>query len=448
MRVGKVKVSGQGAILQETDLGWIFSGRYTKPNKFNSKIDSIFPTTVQCNLIKYQDIPPLWELESDKLSKNLSDEEKIVEEHCNKTTKRLENGSYQVNLPFNDKKEILGDSRNTAFQRFYALERKFEKYPEFHSSYCDIIQNYLDEGHLTAVDSKNDLKGGYFLPHHAVTKVDSCTTRDGVVFDGSTKTSSGVSLNEALRVGPTIQDNIYAIIARFRLFPYALSADIRKMYRQILGSPKDEQFQKILWRSRSDQPIEIYSLNRVTFGTACAPYLAIRTLHQLADDEQREFPIAAHFLKNDFYVDDFLSSAKTLQDALDIRNELITLLSKGGFTLRKWVSNDPRLCENFVGNISDEHMSLDPSNVVKTLGLRWNPTSDEFLYIVNLENTNEIATKRSVLSKCAKLYDPLGILGPVIVVGKLLIQQLWKLNLEWNEPLPKDLQIIWKEYVD
>ncbi|XP_043480294.1 uncharacterized protein LOC122509993 [Leptopilina heterotoma] len=101
-----------------------------------------------------------------------------------------------------------------------------------------------------------------------------------------------------------------------------------------------------------------------------------------------------------------------------------------------------------MGNISDEHMSLDPSNVVKTLGLRWNPTSDEFLYIVNLENTNEIATKISVLSKCAKLYDPLGILGPVIVVGKLLIQQLWKLNLEWDEPLPKDLQIIWKEYVD
>ncbi|XP_043471735.1 uncharacterized protein LOC122504617 [Leptopilina heterotoma] len=92
-------------------------------------------------------------------------------------------------------------------------------------------------------------------------------------------------------------------------------------------------------------------------------------------------------------------------------------------------------------------MSLDPSSIIKTLGLRWDPTTDEFLYVVNLDNFNEIPTKRSVLSKCAKLYDPLGLLGPVIVIGKLFIQELWKLNLDWDTVLPVDLQKSWLEYL-
>ncbi|XP_043471734.1 uncharacterized protein LOC122504616 [Leptopilina heterotoma] len=284
MRAGKINVSGQRAILQETDLGWVFSGLYNKPNQGHLKSGHFSTNEIQCNLIKFQELPILWELGNEDTSQKLSKEETVVENHYIETTTRTEAGNYQVTLPFNEKRELLGDSRNTAFQRFYALERKFSKNPEFHSEYSQCIGVYLEKGHMTLIDNNDNLKSGYFLPHHAVIKEDSCTSRTRVVFDGSSKTSSRISLNDALRVGPSIQKNLYSIIARFRSYPYALTADIQQMYRQVLVSEQDEQYQKILWRSNPEEPIKIYSLNRVTFGTASAPYLAIRTLHQLAND--------------------------------------------------------------------------------------------------------------------------------------------------------------------
>ena len=185
-------------------------------------------------------------------------------------------------------------SRNTAFQRFYALERKFEKNPAFKAQYSECIQSYLSENHMSLIPNHLVSNQGYFLPHHAVVKESSLTTKTRVVFDGSAKTSTGISLNETLMVGLTIQEDLFSIIARFRKFLYAMTPDI------------------------PSEPIKIYSLNRVTFGTACVPFLAIRTLHKLADDEHEAHPIASAILKRDFYVDD-LTGAHTLQDVLDTK---------------------------------------------------------------------------------------------------------------------------------
>lgn len=120
-------------------------------------------------------------------------------------------------------------------------------------------------------------------------------------------------------VGPTIQDDIFTLIIRFRTHRYALTADIEKMYPQILIHPGDTRYQRILYRNNPMDKIKTFQLNTVTYGTSCAPFLAIRVLHQLADDEGKEHPIAAHILKRDFYVDDLLTGSNTRDDITQIQ---------------------------------------------------------------------------------------------------------------------------------
>ena len=151
---------------------------------------------------------------------------------------------------------------------------------------------------MTLCDETQD---GCYLPHHAVIKTSSETTKVRVVFDASAKTSTNISLNQVLLTGPTIQNTVFEQVLRFRVHNFVITADIEKMYRQVLVHPDDRKFQKILWYHEGK--IRTYQLNTVTFGTACAPFLAIRTLHQLADDEGKDFPRANKILLRDFYVD-------------------------------------------------------------------------------------------------------------------------------------------------
>lgn len=142
--------------------------------------------------------------------------------------------------------------------------------------------------------------GGYYMPHHAVTKQSSHTTKVRVVFDASAKTSNDVSLNDVLRVGPTIQENLFSHLIRFRTYDYVVSADVEKMYRQVLVHEEDRQYQRILWR-KGDK-IKTFELNTLTFGVSSSPFLAIRTIHKLADDESHAYPRAVEIIKKHLYV--------------------------------------------------------------------------------------------------------------------------------------------------
>ncbi|XP_033229514.1 uncharacterized protein LOC117181055 [Belonocnema kinseyi] len=271
---------------------------------------------------------------------------------------------------------------------------------------------------MTQVPDHEPIDHGFYLPHHAVVKTSSLTTKVRVVFDGSAKTSSGIALNDSLMVGPTIQEDLFSIITRFRCLRYALTADIE----------------------------QVYSLSTVTFGTACAPFLAIRTLHQLAEDERESFPIASAVLKRDFYVDDLLTGTHTFEEAINLRNDLISFLKRGSFNLGKWGSKDPELTQNFSAENSKTFMSLSPAESVKALGIHWDSANDNIFYTVNFPNSKEITTKRSILSQISKLFDPLGLLGPVVILAKIWIQQLWKIQFTWDTPVSQDIQDFWIKY--
>lgn len=176
-------------------------------------------------------------------------------------------------------------------------------------------------------------------------------------------------------IGPIIQDDIFTLLLKFRTYKYVLAADIAKIYRQINIHPDNRPYQQILWEDDINKPIRSYQLNTVTNGTASAPYLAFRTLHQLAQDEESKYPMAAQILTRDFYVDDLLTAENSLEKAMSLRDQLIDITRKGGFELRQWISNELQLLEPLrMKSVQSNYLSLNDKGTRKTLGLQWTAT--------------------------------------------------------------------------
>ncbi|XP_049294150.1 uncharacterized protein LOC125769458 [Anopheles funestus] len=196
--------------------------------------------------------------------------------------------------------------------------------------------------------------------------------------------------------------------------------------------------------------MQIFELNTVTYGLSPSSFLATRTLLQLADDEGAHYLNAQAALKRNFYVDDLIGGANTVEDTFRLRQELSDLLAKGGFELRKWTSNHlgvlSGLSADQIGTLSS--LQFIPNETVKTLGISWKPESDELCFDSNVCVESTSSTKRSILSCIAKMYDPLGLIAPVLVRAKLLMQELWLLKSGWDDPVPEQIYNKWTTISD
>eukprot|EP00102_Acyrthosiphon_pisum_P014924 XP_008185235.1 PREDICTED: uncharacterized protein LOC103307648 [Acyrthosiphon pisum] len=202
----------------------------------------------------------------------------ICEELFSRTTKRDENGLYVLSFPFRLDPSTLGDSYHMALSRFYNLERKLQRNTKLYNEYGAYMSEYEKLGHMKLVS----VKGKYFIPHHDVVKYAADQFKLKVVFDASANSTSQTSLNKLLIIiGPKLQRNITKLLLHSRLYPYMFTADICKMYRQILISPGDREYQHILWCDSPSKPLCEYELCTVTYGVSSSPYQAIRVLHKL-----------------------------------------------------------------------------------------------------------------------------------------------------------------------
>lgn len=440
LREGQIKLAKNLPVLQNTALGWIIAGRIWE----NTRIERSDKKFVGVATLQEQ-VEKFWATEELNNTKLLSSEEEQCERYFEETVKRDCAGRFIVKLP---KKSInkLGDSSKMALRRLQYLERRFEREQELERDYRKFIQEYEDLGHMEIVNSeKESIEPTVYLPHHPVIKQESITTKVRVVFDASMKTTTGISLNDQLMVGPKLQDDLFNILLRFRCHEFVITADIGMMYRQIWVDKEDQSLQRIYWRNKDAEEVSTYQLKTVTYGTACAPYLATRCLKQLAIEDGDNYPKAKQVLMSDFYMDDVLSGAHTIEEARELQGQLIELLNKGGCQLRKWRANHEEILSDLDQKI--EAMMVLDKQPVKTLGLLWDSKLDALIYKVKLEDNKKI-TKRTILGKIAKLFDPLGLLGPVIVVAKLIMQTLWTIKADWDEELIGDLREAWKKYYE
>lgn len=432
-----------GLIAQQTIFGWIISGSANAAA--NLSVNQI------CSHISLDTlVSKFWEQEESQEKPKLSAEDEACEDIFNRTTTRDEDGRYIVELPFKNDRNDLGDSRTAAVRRFMAVEKKGKNNPLQWEQYKKFMATYLDLGHMERVsDEELNNEPQCYLPHHAVFKEESTSTKLRVVFDASATTSNGKGLNELMFTGPRLQDNLSTILLRWRMHKIAICSDVEKMYRQIRVKREHCDYQRIVWRPHSDMELQHFRLLTVTYGTSSAPYLAVKTLQRLADDERANFPQAAEVLKRDFYVDDCMTGSDTLHDAIQLKEELIGITQAAGWKLLKWSSNSSQLLQTLPADYveCDAPLNIDDDASVKALGVRWHPRTDEFTYKVKLSDPNNVAsTKRQVLSEIAKLFDPLGLLAPIIISAKILMQQLWLTGLGWDDKLPEDVCKRWQDF--
>ncbi|XP_028169269.1 uncharacterized protein LOC114359184 [Ostrinia furnacalis] len=323
-----------GVIAQSTALGWIISGTVMDSQQKPKSIVVMHSLIDENDLLK-----KFWELEAEpeiKREKMFTEEEKRCEEIFTKTTSRDEEGRYVVRLPLKNDPPCVDNSREISERRFLSLERKFMKNEALREKYSEVMQEYIDLNHMELVpDDQVDNPLAIYLPHHAVIREDRETTKVRVVYDASCKGKNNMSLNDNLLVGPTLQSELRHLVRRWRTYPVCLTSDIAKMYRQMKISESDVDFQRILWRDNPETKIKHYRMLRVTFGTASAPYLAVKTLQQVAIDEGGSYPMAAERVFRDFYMDDLLTGCQTKEEGFQIFKEMNELLEKGGFELMK-----------------------------------------------------------------------------------------------------------------
>lgn len=442
LKSGQLKIDDQSPLLQETVFGWVVAG---PADVGNSRVAfSHAVTTKELDEL----VQKFWMIEEVAEASPHTTEEQQIETHFADTHRRDESGRFVVRLPFRESRIELGNNRALALKRFYMLEKRFERDADLKQQYVNFIAEYEALGHCREVDENSDPAGQqcYYLPHHAVLKPTSTTTKLRVVFDATARSAKAASLNDVLQVGPTIQRDCFCILLGFRTHRIAFCGDLSKMYRQVRVDSRDTCFLRIFWRNNPTDPLRVLELTTVTYGTASAPFLATRSLVQLADDEQAEFPDAAEVIRSDFYIDDALTGADSEAEAIRLREDLQNLLARGGFVIRKWCSNSAAVLAGVPEEDKEKLKKIDDSNdTVKTLGMLWDPHNDQFRFDAEIfdEDTSKPITKQVVLSQMSKLFDPVGFVAPVIVLFKVLMQNIWARKLDWTEPLPSDIMAQW-----
>jgi len=430
-----VHIKGSPAAL-DTIFGFIIFG----------KIPTVHKSPVSTTMFTHT--PPIddmlrrfWESEEPPYVAPKDDNDVLCEKFFQETTSRDSHGRYQVSLPFKGAlpPDDLGSTRQVAQKRLLSLEKRLSRFPDFQKQYNANLEDYVTQGHMRPATTSAD----YLLTHHAVVK-ESTTTQVRVVFNASEKSSTGKSLNDFLLPGPKLQSDISQILLSFRMNPIALTGDIKQMYRCIGLNPNDTRYTHLLWRTACNQAITEWELTTLPFGLTCSPFLAQRTLKQLIADEGESYPVASKALTSNMYIDDMVCAVATESEAIHLYHEVTDLLSKGGFSLRKYASNSPKVLSHIPDEQHSVPVSFESSNCIKLLGFLWDPTSDEFCY--KLSNENPVTSKRGVLSQVARIYDINGYLTPVTFWIKYFIQRLWLAGIDWDESLPPPLAQSWLEF--
>jgi len=398
----KKEVNGESA--WDTEIGWVLSGPVKKEKSDEKSV-----------IVRCVELDRLWQLEDiPQTSTHLPDFP--IEKSGN---------SYQVGLLWRSERrppDNLPQAMATAQALLNKLERQGKR-KEYDSvlmseyTKLDAIEKELEPG-----------TPGYYLPHHAVFKKDSTTTKTRVVFNASASMEAGKSLNDMVDPGPSLLPDLAGLLLRFREYPCAVQADIRKAFFMIGMREEDRPYLRFVWPEVEKEEMCIWRLKKLPFGVNCSPFIlnAVLQAHlecMLESASEAESAVIKLLLRS-FYVDDFITSVANSTCADHLQDFSVSSLQGAGMELRKWRGNTIR---------------SDPDSGSKALGIVWN-NEDDIISVASVDVSGTFVWSRRVLLKCvASVFDPLGFVCPSVLVGKMLLQECWKLGGGWDDPLPDDL---------
>ena len=287
----------------------------------------------------------------------------------------------------------------------------------------------------------------WYILHHGVYHPKKQKIR--VVFDCSAR-FKGSSLNDELLSGPDLTNNLLGVICRFRMYHYAITCDVEKMFHQFIVPKNDRNYLRFLWWPNGDTelPPKEYRMKVYLFGATSSPGCASYALKYLANQERVTYPTASHFIINDFYVDDGLTSVESREEAKELIERAREVCRRGGLRLHKFIANDRSVMESIPKSeqASDINWDLpsEPLSIERVLGVQWFVGVDSFGFSIVLKD--QPLTRRGVLSTVASIYDPLGFLAPSVLKAKKTLQEVCQKGVSWDSPLPDELRPRWEQW--
>ncbi|KAJ8031579.1 hypothetical protein HOLleu_24812 [Holothuria leucospilota] len=368
-------------------------------------------------------------------------------------------GNWCSPLPFRSNRRKLPNNRPQAETRMNTLskalardELKKEHYFEFMGKILDknLAERVADE----CTDTSMEMKEVWYLPHFGVyhpRKPDKLR----VVFDSSAA-FSGVSLNDVLLSGPDLMNQLLGVLIRFREEPVAITADIEQMFYAFKVREDHRRYLRFLWYegNRTDGAIVTYQMSVHIFGNKPSPAVAISGLRKTGEEGEMAFgKDVRKIVETNFYMDDLLKSLPTVEEAVDVLKRTRDLLMTANIRLHKFASNNPDVLAAFepgelAPNLAEADLtSKHEVSVQRTLGVCWDLKTDSFTFRLAEPNPN-CCTKRMVLSEVNGVFDPIGLAAPVIIKGKMLLREMTKGGVDWDDPLPEELLHEWKTWRD
>ncbi|XP_045451223.1 uncharacterized protein LOC123660165 [Melitaea cinxia] len=416
----------------KTKLGWTLQGK-----------TCLVGSNIVMSLFCLQNIKDFWDLEvlgindpTQVQSKQQKEEEVMTsfEENIQVNTE----GRYEVHLPWKTGHEDIQSNEQLAIRRLESITKKLTASGKF-DDYNNVLGEWERSGIIeeVPVEEKNK-EGVHYLPHRAVMKESSLTTKLRPVYDASAKDSNGMSLNSCLDKGVNFLDKIPNLLTGFRKGYIGITADIAKAFLQISVTPQDRDYLRFVWwKDNTCEEIKVYRHCRVVFGLTASPFLLSATIsHHLNQvTEQKD---TADILARSFYVDNLVTSLDSIEQTQKFIQDAKRVMNEGKFDLRQWVTSPLEINET-------------QNTVISILGLQWDTDTDElYCNISNLPPFLDISkvTKRNLLSLTQKIFDPIGFTCPVTLVPRLILQKTWNMKMTWDEQLPEDILSQFKDWYD
>ncbi|XP_069138142.1 uncharacterized protein [Argopecten irradians] len=439
-------VRGKGPIAVKSKIGYLVSGPYQGTSSLNQRQNMSVMNVLVSHKKDECDLEKFWKVESlgiQKKDDKTEDESCTYLENYKQSCIEFRGNKYIAKLPWRDDHSPLPTNKEVARRRTESVINRLSKDPVMLKHYASIIYVQEQRGFVEKVENDQITSGKvHYIPHHPVKK-DSSTTPIRIVYDCSCQQSKDKpSLNDCLRNDPPLLNDITSILLKFRRKKFAVSAGIEKAFLQIELEEEDRDVTRFYWLKDPSDPssdLITYRFKAVLFGATCSPFILNATLLRHLEDHKSD---VTDIIKDDIYVDNVLSSFEREEDLLEYFHSARSLMLNGGFNLRSWASN----CDS-LNELAKSKDVLDKDKQVKVLGLRWDSNKDTITYVQKpISDVDEtLLTKREILSQSSKIFDPLGIISPVTVRGKILMQEIWRRKFDWDEILPEDIRCQWME---
>ena len=453
-----IRNSDNGLVLGRTRLGWTLFGSTDSEQDLGGSVLCLQNHEDLNQLVKeHYKLENLGIRINERMSSSIQD--RRATDIMLKTSLRI-GQQWETGLLWKSDTAIMPSNKSDALKRLLGIERRMDRDEEFARLYVEKMGYYLDKGFarkLTKEEAGITTNRTWFIPHFGVFNANK-PGKIRLVFDAAAK-SRGVSLNDHLLTGPDLLVSLPGALLKFRQRAIGFSGDIKDFFPCVKIREEDQQAQRFLWRGtdRQSEPDE-YVMQVCIFGAASSPYSCQSIKNLNAKEFESEFPEASHAIARKHYMDDYLDSTDSATEAIKLITEVIEVNRRGGFKTTNWACSSREVLQKIPVELRSTDTDLTIDSDMKTervLGLIWNPNTDAFGFNLQFHKVDpsvvsgeKRATKRDILKMIMSIFDPLGLLAPFTVKAKIIMQEVWRAGLGWDDFVTDRMNEKWLQWTE